>query len=296
MNWARKKDSTSYSGSRAERWGAKDETPVVAALLPVQALQMSPGRERALICEGRAQAAITHYTLAYRSASDRLENCRRGRRQSTSLSVAAGLLGIASLLFIIHNPEMIPMALVFSALGAAAACAPPIHMILRIGEAASIEARTMVETEKISMLLAQAKLMGRTIVAASDEQGLSKVKHELLDMLLNDLEKASLAQRARASVPRGDTAVGQMRRDARISPTNKRVIVSIDDLTKFHVQIIDVSLSGVAVEGLLPGVGAGSDVVVGARKARVVRLFPHGAGLEFATPIPADQFDENIVL
>jgi hypothetical protein len=199
------------------------------------------------------------------------------------------------MLFIIHNPQTALMALVFSALGAAAACAPPIHMILRIGEAASIEARTLVETERISMLIAQGKRMGRTIVAASGDQGLSRVKHEILDMMLNDLEKAALAEKGRAGVLRGEDP-RRTRRDARIFPTHKRVIVSIGEVTKFHVLILDVSLSGVAVEGLLPGVGAGSDAVVGARKARVVRLLPHGAAFKFATPIPAEEFDEDIVL
>jgi hypothetical protein len=292
MNWE-KKASTNWVGSRSERWGNKDETPLVA--LPVQAVQMSLGRERAAVTEGRAHAAITNSTLAWHAANDRLQNCRRVRRISASMSVAVGLLGIACLLFIIRNPETALMALVFSALGAIAACAPPLHIILRIGEAASVEARTLVETEKISMLIAQAKLMGRTIIAASDDQGLSRVKQELLDMLLNDLERASLAEKGRASVLRGEVP-GRTRRDARISPTNKRVIVSVGDQTKFHVQIIDVSLSGVGVDGLLPGVGVGSDAVVGARKARVVRLLPHGAGFEFATPIPAEQFDEDIVL
>jgi hypothetical protein len=291
MSWGRKA-STDRAESRSERWGLKDETSSIAASPPVQRLYMSPERERAAMSEGRAQAAMTNSTLALRVASDRLEDCRRVRRISGRVSVIAGLLGIACLLFIIHNPEM---ALVFSALGTAAACVPPLHIILRIGEAGSIEAQTLVEKEKISMLIAQAKLMGRTIVAASDDHGLSKMKHELLDMLLNDLEKASLAGRERASVLRGE-APGRTRRDARISPNNKLVTVTIGNKAKFEVWIIDVSMSGVAVEGLMPGVGIGSDAVVGARKARVVRLLPSGAAFEFAMPIPAEQFDEDIVL
>jgi hypothetical protein len=288
MNWI---------ASRSERWGAKEETPRFAAKQPVQALPMSLERERAAISEGRAQAALTTSTMAWRAASDRLDACRRARRLSTAASVAVGLSGIGCLVFIIYNPQSSLMELVFTALGAAAACAPSLHMMLRVGEEASIEARALVETEKISMLIAQAKLVGQTIVAASDDNGLSKIKHEVLDIMLNGLEKASFAQKRRASVLRDDPAnAGRIRRDARIIPINKRVTVSIGDHSKYHVRIIDVSLSGVAVEGVLLGVGVGSDAVVGARKAKVVRLLPEGAAFQFATPIGAEQFDENIVL
>lgn len=60
--------------------------------------------------------------------------------------------------------------------------------------------------------------------------------------------------------------------------------------------IMDVSVSGVAVEGNLPRIPIGADVVVGSRKASAVRALPHGMAFKFDEPIPADLLDAEIVL
>jgi hypothetical protein len=238
---------------------------------------------------------MTAATTSWRTANERLVYYRRFR---TFVSVAVamiGIAGIACLISIIYTLSPARMTLVLSGIAAIAACAPLYLCVMRFAQRVDEDALNVTAMEGCRVLIAQAKRLGETIIASFDHDGLSTVKHQLFDMLLNDLEKASLATNARASILCGETP-GEIRRHVRIIPRNRRVLVTTGDDSKFDVNIIDLSMSGVAVEGALWGAGVGSDVVVGSRKARVARLIPHGIAFEFSQPIPAEQFGLDIVL
>jgi len=280
--------------SRIADWGCKAEAPGIPTPA-APALSMSPSRERAATSEGRARAAMTAATMSWRTVNERLIYCRKVQRLAALAVTMIGIAGIAGLIFIVYNLEPARMILVLSSLAIVAACAPLFPCVMRVARRVDEDALNVTAMEGCRVLIAQAKRLGETIIASSDHDGLSAAKHQLLDMLLNDLEKASSAANQRSGVLRGEST-GEIRRQVRICPRNRRVLVTTGDDSRFNVNIIDVSMSGVAVEGALSGAGVGSDVVVGSRKARVVRVLPRGVAFEFSTPIPAEQFGLDIVL
>ena len=280
--------------SRIVDWGGTAEAPRIPTPA-APALPMSPSRERAAMSEGRARAAMTAATTIWSTVNKRLVYNRKLERFAALAMAMIGIAGIAGLTFIIHTLETARMTVVVSGIAAVAACVPLFPCVMRVARRVDKDALNVTAMEGCRVLIAQAKRLGETIIASSDHDGLSAAKHQLLDMLLNDLEKASSAANQRSGVLRGEST-GEIRRQVRICPRNRRVLVTTGDDSRFNVNIIDVSMSGVAVEGALSGAGVGSDVVVGSRKARVVRVLPRGVAFEFSTPIPAEQFGLDIVL
>lgn len=72
------------------------------------------------------------------------------------------------------------------------------------------------------------------------------------------------------------------RRHERVVPDNRHSTVVLDDGRRYNCKIIDISLSGAAIElGVRPAMG--TPVTLGRMRARVVRHFQDGVAVEFAS-------------
>lgn len=72
------------------------------------------------------------------------------------------------------------------------------------------------------------------------------------------------------------------RRHERVVPDNRHSTVILDDGRRYNCKIIDISLSGAAIE-LAVRPAMGTPVTLGRMRARVVRHFPDGVAVEFAS-------------
>jgi hypothetical protein len=97
-----------------------------------------------------------------------------------------------------------------------------------------------------------------------------------------------LANRAALGLP-------EDRRHGRIVPKHLRTVLRMTDGTEIPVRLLDISISGAAIiSDVRPTLG--SEIVLGATPGKVVRAFGNGVGIQFKTPLPADQFGEDFVL
>jgi hypothetical protein len=71
------------------------------------------------------------------------------------------------------------------------------------------------------------------------------------------------------------------RRHERVVPDNRHSAVVLDDGRRYNCKIIDISLSGAAIE-LAVRPAMGTPVTLGRMRARVVRHFADGVAVEFA--------------
>jgi PilZ domain. len=72
------------------------------------------------------------------------------------------------------------------------------------------------------------------------------------------------------------------RRHERVVPDNRHSTVVLDDGRRYNCKIIDISLSGAAIElDVRPAIG--TRVTLGRMRARVVRHFQNGVAVEFAS-------------
>lgn len=72
------------------------------------------------------------------------------------------------------------------------------------------------------------------------------------------------------------------RRHERVVPDNRHSTVVLDDGRRYNCKIIDISLSGAAIE-LAVRPAMGTPVTLGRMRARVVRHFPDGVAVEFTS-------------
>lgn len=72
------------------------------------------------------------------------------------------------------------------------------------------------------------------------------------------------------------------RRHERVVPDNRHSSVVLDDGRRYNCKIIDISLSGAAIE-LAVRPAMGTPVTLGRMRAKVVRHFPEGVAVEFAS-------------
>jgi hypothetical protein len=73
------------------------------------------------------------------------------------------------------------------------------------------------------------------------------------------------------------------RRHERVVPDNRHSTIVLDDGRRYNCKIIDISLSGAAIE-LAVRPAMGTPVTLGRMRARVVRHFADGVAVEFASP------------
>lgn len=85
------------------------------------------------------------------------------------------------------------------------------------------------------------------------------------------------------------------RRHGRITPKQLRTTMVLPDGTTLAVRLLDISISGAAIiSDLRPALGSG--ITLGSTTGKVVRAFGNGVGVQFDTPLPAEEFGEDFVL
>ena len=72
------------------------------------------------------------------------------------------------------------------------------------------------------------------------------------------------------------------RRHERVVPDNRHSTVVLDDGRRYNCKIIDISLSGAAIE-LAVRPAMNTPVTLGRMRAKVIRHFPEGVAVEFAS-------------
>ena len=85
------------------------------------------------------------------------------------------------------------------------------------------------------------------------------------------------------------------RRHDRIVPTARDSQLRLEHNVSVPCRIIDVSMSGAAVEMVEPP-PIGTAATIGSTPGRVIRHIEGGIGIEFLRLLPMDMFDESIVL
>jgi hypothetical protein len=87
----------------------------------------------------------------------------------------------------------------------------------------------------------------------------------------------------------------EQRRDERIKPFQKFVVMRLDDASEHIVKIRDLSATGVSLEaGNVPAIGV--RVSIGRVYATVVRHFEGGFAAQFMVPFPSAEVDESLRL
>lgn len=112
-----------------------------------------------------------------------------------------------------------------------------------------------------------------------------------LSMSVNKRDKLAdqltwLANRARLGLP-------EDRRHERIEPRKRASTMKLPDGREYQVRLIDISLSGVALQtDFKPPLN--ELVMVGNTRGRVIRHFDNGVAIEFARLLSPSNFDESI--
>ncbi|MFB2553267.1 PilZ domain-containing protein [Ensifer soli] len=95
-----------------------------------------------------------------------------------------------------------------------------------------------------------------------------------------DRKREKLAAQLTWIANKHELGLPEDRRHDRLTPRRTRTELTFDDGTKYHCRIIDLSLSGAAVDiEVRPPLGMA--VMMGSMRARVVRHFEEGVALEF---------------
>jgi hypothetical protein len=109
------------------------------------------------------------------------------------------------------------------------------------------------------------------------------------------MKREKLAEQLTWLANRNALGMPEDRRHDRIAPRLTRATVHLPDGVSVPGKIIDVSLSGVALNSEAP-VAMGMRVTVGETPGKVVRIFKGGFAIEFIRELPRDSFSEMIKL
>lgn len=102
-----------------------------------------------------------------------------------------------------------------------------------------------------------------------------------MTILASERKRDKLAAQLTWLANRHELDLPEDRRHERITPRNPLSTLRLDDGQEYRCRIIDLSLSGAAIEiEVKPALGAG--VTLGAMRGRVVRHFEDGVAIEFA--------------
>ncbi|TCD14582.1 PilZ domain-containing protein [Oricola cellulosilytica] len=130
--------------------------------------------------------------------------------------------------------------------------------------------------------------VGERVIAYIDHIGriegtVSRLMPEGFALELNTTprKKAKLAAQLTWFANKRELDLPEDRRHERIAPRNSAGVVTLDDGRQYRCRIIDLSLSGAAVEiNVRPAIGA--QITLGNMRGQVVRHFEEGIAIEFA--------------
>ncbi|MBO0902343.1 PilZ domain-containing protein [Jiella sonneratiae] len=102
-----------------------------------------------------------------------------------------------------------------------------------------------------------------------------------VDLVASERKREKLAAQLTWFANRNELDLPEDRRHERLRPTNSRVEILLDDGRSYQVKIIDLSLSGAAVQcAVRPALN--SRVTLGIMQGRVVRHLEEGFAIEFS--------------
>ena len=113
-----------------------------------------------------------------------------------------------------------------------------------------------------------------------------------ISMTVPPLKREKLADQLTWLANRHALGMKEDRRHERIEPLHKRTTLHLADGRELHVKLIDISLSGAAmqVDYRAP---IGTPVTIGETPARIVRVFEGGVAVEFVRPFEESAFSER---
>jgi hypothetical protein len=144
--------------------------------------------------------------------------------------------------------------------------------------------------------------VGERVVAYIDELG--RIEGVCVRLLPNGFaltltmpraKREKLADQLTWFANRSVLGLPEDRRHERLVPRNARSILRLPDGSEHPVRIIDVSISGAAMQTTAKP-AQGAIVTIGSTQSRVVRVSAESIAVEFLRLIPIDAFDENLVL
>jgi hypothetical protein len=113
-----------------------------------------------------------------------------------------------------------------------------------------------------------------------------------LTIVASDRKREKLAAQLQWLNNRETNGTLEDRRHDRISPRNPMSVLHMSDGRKYECRIIDLSLSGAAIEiDVKPALGV--QVILGTMRGQVVRHFEEGVAIEFAAIQAADTLDQH---
>ncbi|EJN04850.1 PilZ domain-containing protein [Phyllobacterium sp. YR531] len=104
----------------------------------------------------------------------------------------------------------------------------------------------------------------------------------LLSLIASDRKKNKIAAQLTWLANKHELDMPEDRRHQRIAPRNPITTLSMADGRQYPCRIVDLSISGAAVE-LRMRPALNSQVILGTMRGRVVRHFEEGVAIEFAT-------------
>lgn len=117
----------------------------------------------------------------------------------------------------------------------------------------------------------------------------------VMSILASDRKREKIAAQISWLASKESLDLPEGRRHARVAPRNPHSTIELDDGRQYPCRIIDLSLSGAAVEiDVKPAMGM--PVVLGTMRGKVVRHFDDGIAIEFATVLPDDVLDTEFTL
>lgn len=114
-----------------------------------------------------------------------------------------------------------------------------------------------------------------------------------LSIIATERKRDKLAAQLTWLANKHELGLPEDRRHERLAPSNPRSEIKLDDGRAYPCRIIDLSLSGAAVEiDVRPAIG--NMVSLGQMRGRVVRHFQEGIAMEFLTMYTPDQINQLI--
>ncbi len=104
----------------------------------------------------------------------------------------------------------------------------------------------------------------------------------VMDVTASDRKRDKMAAQLTWLANRDTLNLPEDRRHERVVPDNRHSTVVLDDGRRYNCKIIDISLSGAAIElSVRPAMG--TPVTLGRMRAKVIRHFQNGVAVEFAS-------------
>ncbi|MEX0347223.1 MAG: PilZ domain-containing protein [Rhizobiaceae bacterium] len=113
-----------------------------------------------------------------------------------------------------------------------------------------------------------------------------------MTVIASDRKKDKLAAQLTWLANKHELDLPEDRRHERVAPRNPISVLQMDDGRQYQCRIIDLSLSGAAIEiNIRPALG--SQVILGTMRGQVVRHFDEGIAIEFAVVQAADTIEHE---